>query len=304
MQPMPVPALSTMWMQLRHATLTEYITAARAMGFEQIELSHVVTTEMLQSLLPGQKGIRVLHHPCPNDGGVPELSDPEETRRARAMAALRQTLRWAARLGAEAVVLHLGIVAGLDRRWENALRARWQAGQAGTTEYAALYRQVEQLRAAQAAPFLDAARRSLAEIIPEAAAFGLRLGLENGEWLAAIPNLAEWGSLLAEFDTPTVGAWFDTGHATIVERLSNSSTPLCGWAQLAGSRLVGLHYHDVAGLRDHLTPGLGTVDFQALRPFISPEALPTCEFDWYFNTHEIRAGVEHLAACGLIAWDP
>jgi sugar phosphate isomerase/epimerase len=35
--------------------------------------------------------------------------------------------------------------------------------------------------------------------------------------------------------------------------------------------LVGVHVHDAAGLKDHLPPGTGEIDFEAIRPHLKPE---------------------------------
>ncbi len=292
------PALSTMWMQLRHDTLAAFIQDAQRLGIDHVELSHVVTPAQIEALpAPLAPTVRVLHHPCPNPGGVPELSEVDEARRTAAVAHATQSIAWAARLGARVVVMHLGIVE-LDRRWENALRARWLQGEAQGEHYARVGRAPRHAARRPAAPHLDAARRSLAALVPVAARHGLRLALENGEWVAAIPSLDEARSLLAEFDPATVGLWLDTGHATILERLGFDT--LLAWARLAPERLLGLHYHDVHGLRDHLIPGNGTIDWPALAPHLPAHALPTCEFDWYYTPDEIRAGVAHLVAHGLV----
>lgn len=294
------PALSTMWTQLRHQDLGAFLSDAAALGFPAVELGHVVTPRMLQAMPTSPPPpVRVLHHPCPNPGGIPELSDPDESRRAVALAAAEQTIEWAARLGARAVVLHLGLV-GVDRRWENALRARWLQGEAETPAFELLSGFVAGLRAGQAPPHLDAARRSLDHLVIAARHHGVRLGLENGEWVMAIPTLHEAEQILADSDPAVVGLWCDTGHATILERLGVDS--LDAWLALAGPRLVGLHYHDVAGLRDHLLPGRGTIDWTAVASRVTPAALPTCEFDWYYTPEEIVAGANELARHGLVDW--
>ena len=292
------PALSTMWSQLRYDNLVDFIGAARSIGFEKIELSHIVTPKMIEALPQSLfSAVRVLHHPCPNPGGVPEISDPDENRRAAAVKAAQQTIEWAAQIGAEVIVMHLGVV-GIDRRWENAIRARWLQGQYVKESFRSLTDQIRALRVAYAARYFEAAHRSLAELVPIAYEKGINLALENGEWCFSLPNLDEARQLLNEFDSPTLGLWLDTGHATIQERLGFGS--LLEWAQLAPHRLLGLHYHDVDGIRDHLIPGNGTIDWQTLAHHIPAHALPTCEFDWYYTAEEIRRGVACLAAHGLI----
>ena len=292
------PALSTMWSQLRHDDLIDFITAVHAIGFEQVELSHIVTPQMIKALPQSLfSSVRVLHHPCPNAGRVPEISDPNESKRIAAVKAAIQTIEWSAKIGADVIVMHLGVV-GVDRRWENAIRARWLQGQRFDESFHRLSEQIRALRAAQAPHYFAAARHSLAELVPIAYENGVRIALENGEWCFSMPNLAEAEQLLSEFDTPALGIWIDTGHATIQERLGFSS--LLDWAKLAPNRLLGLHYHDVDGIRDHVIPGNGTIDWATLAQHIPTHALPTCEFDWYYSAQEIQAGVECLVKHGLV----
>jgi sugar phosphate isomerase/epimerase len=292
------PALSTMWSQLRYEKLTDFISAARLMGFKEVELSHIVTPEMMRAL-PASffEAVRVLHHPCPNPGGVPELSAQDEKRRRAALDAAKQTIEWAVRVEAKVIVMHLGLVS-VDRRWENAIRARWLQGELQAPAFNRLAAQIQALRAAKAEAHLDAARRSLAELVPIAAQHEIKLALENGEWCFSIPTLEEARRLLSEFDSPALGIWLDSGHATIQERLGFDS--LLAWLKLAPKRLLGFHYHDVNGLRDHLIPGNGTIDWQSVASHVPPHALPSCEFDWYYTSEEIVAGVEHLKTLGVL----
>lgn len=290
---MPTLALSTMWMQLRYECLAPFIEAAQAIGIPYVELSHIVTPAQIGELAGGlYSRVRVLHHPCPNPGSVADISDPDPHRRARAIAALQNTIVWATRLGVRVVVLHLGRV-GVDSRWENALRARYL--QQGISEE--LLTHVLALRATQQPIHWEAVREALDTIIPFAQQHDVKLGLENGEWVFNMPTLPELGQIL-DIYPDTVGYWVDTGHATILERLG--LTRLEEWLTLAPSRLLGLHYHDVNGLRDHLIPGRGTIDWNAIAPLIPAHALPTAELDWYYSADEIREGVEVLRKIGVI----
>lgn len=295
------PALSTMWCQLRHHQLSDFMSAAQAMGFEHVELSHIVTLEMLNGLPAAFfSPIRVLHHPCPNPGGVPDLNALEGEVRESAIQNAIQTLEWAAHVGAEAVVMHLGVVAE-DRRWENAIRARWLQGERKESLFATLAAHIRMLRQAKASLHWEAVCDALERLLPVAERLGVPIVLENGEWCFSMPNLSEAEALLEKFESPFLGLWLDTGHATIQERLGFDS--LLAWAQLAPERLFGLHYHDVDGLRDHLIPGNGSIDWAALAAVLPSHVLPTCEFDWYYTPEELVAGVAHLATYGLVSWD-
>lgn len=280
-------ALSTMWMQLRYERLAPFIEAVQGLGISYVELSHIITPTQIAELPAALYGaVRVLHHPCPNPGAVPELSDPHPQRRMKALHALQNTIVWAARLGVRYVVLHLGRV-GVDSRWENALRARFLQG----TPSAELTEHLLALRAAHSAPHWEAVRYALEQIIPFAQAHDVQLALENGEWLFNIPNLSEVAQLLNDYPD-TIGYWVDTGHATILERLGLE--PLSDWLTLAPSRLLGLHVHDVHGLRDHLVPGRGTIGWDALAPLIPHHAHITAELDWYYSAEEIQAGIGYF----------
>ncbi|MCB0076160.1 MAG: sugar phosphate isomerase/epimerase [Anaerolineales bacterium] len=291
-------ALSTMWMQLRHRTLADFCEAAQRLGFDFVELSHVVTLAQISELPAGYgPRVRVLHHPCPNPGGVPALSSLDAERHATAVAHAKQSLDWAARLGAGTVVLHLGEVA-VDPRWENAVRARWLQGQrrGDAAPYEALLGTVLSQREAHAAPHRTATRRALDQLLPYAAQRNVVLAMESGEWFRALPSLPEAEALLAQYDD-TLGLCIDTGHVTILERLGGPT--LDQWLTLNPARLRALHLHDVRGLRDHLVPGNGTLDWPRLASLVPRHALLTCEFDWYYGEDELVAGRRLLADAGL-----
>ncbi len=73
-------------------------------------------------------------------------------------------------------------------------------------------------------------------------------------------------------------------------------TPTAGY----GRRMVGVHFHDIVGSRDHLVAGIGELDFAAIGRHIPAEAVRTCEFDWYFTPEEVKAGVRYLQETGCL----
>ena len=48
------------------------------------------------------------------------------------------------------------------------------------------------------------------------------------------------------------------------------------------------------GLRDHLLPGQGELDFRAIARDLPEEAVITCELDWYYTPEEIVQGAMTL----------
>ena len=101
----------------------------------------------------------------------------------------------------------------------------------------------------------DAARRSIEELVPLAAAVGVRLALE------VIPNPLSNAGLLVhlieeELDGLDVGICFDYGHAHLMDDLGDAIETVSG-------HLLTTHVHDNAGRRDdHLAPFAGSINWE------------------------------------------
>ncbi len=290
-------ALSTMWMQHRFARVSDFAAAARELGFGGIELSHIVTPAMLGDADLRPLAIRSVHFPAPtlpSPFGAPAealLSASDEAQRAWAVAQGCASIDLAERAGASAVCLHLGETpAARHREW--ALEQRFLGGQRGTAVYAAALAEVMAERARAAGPAMDAARRSLAELADYARPRGVRLGVESRVHHWQIPTLAELGLLLDENDPAVVGFWYDGGHVQVLHNLGFHRHE--AWLAAYGGRIVGVHLHDVVGLRDHLLPGLGELDFAGIMAAMPRPAVLTCELDWYYTPQEIAAGARRV----------
>jgi sugar phosphate isomerase/epimerase len=291
-------ALSTMWMQHRFERVADFAAAARDLGFGGIEASHIVTPAMLAHDHPAALAIRSVHFPAPavpSPFGLPAetlLSATDDAPRRWAVAQGFASIDFAAAAGAGAVCLHLG-EAPATRRLEWALAQRFLGGQRADPIYAAALAEVEADRKAVASPALDAARRSLAELADYARPRGVRLGVESRVQYWQIPTFAELGVLLDENDPAVVGFWYDCGHVQVLHNLGFHRHD--DWLAAYAGRIVGVHLHDTAGLRDHLLPGLGELDFDRILAALPPAAVLTCEFDWYFTPQEITAGALRVA---------
>ncbi len=292
-------ALSTMWMQHRFDRVAGFAAAAHDLGFGGIEVSHIVTPAMLSDADAAALGIRSVHFPAPaasSPFGLPAealLSSTDDAGRRWAVAQGYASIDFAAAAGAAAVCLHLG-EAPASRRLEWALAQRFLGGQRGTAVYSAALAEVETDRARVAGPALDAARRSLEELASYARPRGVRLGIESRVQYWQIPTFGELGLLLAESDPAVVGFWYDCGHVQVLHNLGFHQHD--AWLAAYAARIVGVHLHDVAGLRDHLVPGLGELDFGQIMAFVPGSAVLTCELDWYYTPQEIVAGAAHVAA--------
>lgn len=290
-------ALSTMWMQHRFEHVQPFATAVRALGFSGIELSHVVTPAMVEGLQAGKVHVVSLHYPAPvvrhasGAKGDRLLASLHEDERRWAVAQGYRSIDFAQAMGAKAVCLHLGLVE-MDFHLNRALEQRYLAGQAGLPAYEALRKQLVQQRAERQPPHFAAARRSLDELAEYAARAGVRLGLESRRFYFEIPTLAEMRILLAEHDPDVVGFWYDTGHVQVLANLGFNSHE--EWLAACGERIIGVHFHDAVGLRDHLPAGMGELDFACIVPRLPADAIRVCEFDWYFDEQELQAGRRYL----------
>lgn len=291
-------SLSTMWMQHRYDRVTEFAAAARALGFGGIELSHIVTPAMLAGADLATLEARSVHFPAPvrpspfGPAAEALLSSPDENARRWAVVQGCDSIDLAVACGASAVCLHLGETPAA-RHLEWALAQRYLGGQAGTAVYDAARRAVEADRQQVAGPALDGARRSLHELASYARPRGVRLGIESRVHYWQIPTLDELALLLADSDPAVVGFWYDGGHVQVLQNLGFHDH--ADWLDLFAPRIVGVHFHDVIGLRDHLLPGQGEIDLDWMLARAPRDAVLTCELDWYFASQEIVAGARRVA---------
>jgi sugar phosphate isomerase/epimerase len=107
-----------------------------------------------------------------------------------------------------------------------------------------------------------------------------------------LPNFTEMQVLLETFKQPWVGWQFDTGHLQIMENLGLES--IQAWLDDFGKRLIGLHFHDVDGIDDHIAPGLGCTNFVPIGKYIQPHTQITLEVKPFVTPEEILAGISTL----------
>lgn len=291
-------ALSTMYAQrfpgALETDLAPFFEAGRAMGFDRFELSHIVGSEALERVVASRVPIASVHHPCPAAPPA-EPSSPDRRERAEAARSIERSSETAARVGAPIVVLHLGSVPDPDGRiaaLRFELTARFHAGQVdGRFAEAARARLLDHLDHAMPA----ACRRAvdcLEAPMERARALGVRLAVETGYHPNEVPDPDTLRELLTWTDPDVLGAWLDTGH--VAARAALEGTDERRWWTAASGRWLGAHLHDAVGLRDHLAPGIGTIDFRAALAQLPSSATLTCEVDWYLDPSEVVDGARHV----------
>ena len=118
-------SLSTSWNSWRHKDGREMVGEILDLGFRRIELSHGIHSPLLEGVLKAREkhdfAISSVHNFLPMP--VEVLSDSPDCYeftshrphdRERAVALTRQTIDWAARLGAPVVVVHCGLIRSLN----------------------------------------------------------------------------------------------------------------------------------------------------------------------------------------------
>jgi sugar phosphate isomerase/epimerase len=251
-------------------------------GVERIELDCRVTKTQFQQIKAAvkQTAIQVgsLHNFCPFPALKPnvppggdyfKLAALDRSERELAVEWTTRTIENANDLEAELVVLHCGAVE-MEPNHRH-IYARYQAASQRDEQLDDLISgELAQRRRLQM-PHLDAIRFSLERLLNAAQRYGVILGLENRAHYFEIPDSEEFAGLFAEFEGAPMGYWHDTGHAHTQEMLGIVSQ--ADLLAAHGDHLVGVHLHDAVGLKDHLAPGSGEIDFTMLKPYL--EAGPT-----------------------------
>jgi len=297
-------ALSTLWGMGSFRHLKGFFSAARRLGFQQFELGRDVSPQMVDGL--DLRGYRItsIHEPCPAYVPAATLEDRDwlvssidEYCRQRGVRAVQHSIDLAQEIGASAVVVHLGRV-DVDPQLERELRGMFEAGQAHTPGYNKAKERLVEARAARASANLGGARRSLIELAEYASQAGVRLGVENRYHYSDIPLLDEMNGLLALDDHGQIGFWYDVGHAQTLEHLGFDLHE--EWLGRYASAMLGVHLHDVKGIRDHLPAGLGEVDWAMVASYLPQDVIRTYEIRNHNTAEQVEASMCFLAAEGCV----
>ncbi|MGC8829770.1 MAG: sugar phosphate isomerase/epimerase family protein [Verrucomicrobiia bacterium] len=274
----------------------------RELGFEYAELSHGIRVSLLQGIFDAvdkhEIKISSLHNFCPLPLGVnhaaPNIFQFSALRSRERESALRHTLRTietAARVGAQVVVLHLGSVDMQD--YTDRLRKLAREGKQNNEHYKKLCSEALLKREEAKKSHLDNVFEILHKVAQEAKKNGVKLGIENREGIEEIPFETDFELFFREFNDSTVVYWHDTGHAQIKENLGFIHHRI--HLEAMQKWLFGLHIHDVKFPDiDHTPPGMGEIDFAALRPLIKPEHLKVFELSPALDVEHIKVGVSYL----------
>jgi sugar phosphate isomerase/epimerase len=271
-------SFSTSWNWQGAVSGRKLIEEILDLGFTRVELNYKIGENLLAEILPmieaGTVAVSSVHNVFPDardprfDPDSRLLGFEDDDLRARSIELTKRTIDWAARLGAGAVVVHVGetpidaadIPAGTawtcrsGREYDERLKALFSRGKKGTPEYDSLFAELVDRRSTLAPAELRRIGESLGELGNYIArkGFAVRIGIENRAMCHQIPDYVETGMLLRELEGAPIGPWFDMGHGAMMRHLGFFDDR----AEISriADRLVGVHIHDVDGVADHFAP--------------------------------------------------
>lgn len=303
-------SLSTSWNALRHRDGSGMVSEIKELGFDSIEVNYQVSQEQLSQiqLLQNKGDIKVssLHNLVPLPQGADPntahrlypFTSPNPEVRKTAVELTKRTLDYAAKLGAKAVVLHLGEswdapLVEMERSYVNAKLKSHQSREKIEDMRVKLIK----LRRTYTEQGLERISECLKPLVLYAEQKKIQLGFENRYWHTQFPNLEELHSLLAEFQSDYVGLWYDIGHAATQEYLGFQRKNEI--LEKLSHRLIGVHLMDCIRNSDHLAPGQGSLDFAHLSGVLKPNTIKVLEMALYVPAEDIRQGVILLQKVGL-----
>jgi sugar phosphate isomerase/epimerase len=301
-------ALSTMYAQQeRFENGGDFARYVKQCGYDAIEISHSTDARKFQEVVDaGIIPVTSVHQPAPRavhtDGrhnSKLNLASLDEVEREAAVFHAKESIAWAARFGASKVVVHLGAVEAGGEMFEEEFRMRrmFDGGMAADPEFADLRQRTIARRKDAAPAHVEAARRSLLDLVEAARPHGIAIGLENRYHYHEIPHPDEYGFLLDGLSNSDAGYWHDTGHAEVLHRLGFIDRH--EWLGRWSSRCIGAHLHDVLGIGDHRAPGDGDVDWGYIVEGIRHLPAYTLEINQWQSDEQVCAAISFLESKGL-----
>ena len=292
-------SMSTMWNFRKARSGDELLDQLAALGFHRVELNYHVREEWLPAVerrIGRDVVVSSVHNVFPEttdkrfDTDSVMLGYLDEDLRRMAVEYAKQSMRWAVRLGARAVVVHPTEVPLPPEAFDMPLKALIREDRQDAEEYAALYRRLLQSR--RAVPYMDALMKSLDELAAFAAreAPGVCFGMENRAMCHQIPIFCEFEQIVSRFHGSAVKIWFDTGHAIMMEEIGLQRMPL---SDAVRREIIGVHIHDAARALDHYAPC--TLPGDVLAPYmdiIRAADIKVLELSGRLSAQEITRGTQ------------
>jgi sugar phosphate isomerase/epimerase len=229
------------------------------------------------------------------------LTIPFEKARQEAVKWAKKTLEHASCLDAKVVILHLGEVGepgNAFKQIQSNLTREYKGGEITLKEMKLRIKALFKERNSQAGAYLEASKRSLAELLNFAVKKKIKLALETRYFFHQIPNFEEIGVLLEEFKSENLGYWHDCGHAQLSENLGLTRHE--EFLEAYQERLIGIHLHDIKFDTDHLAPFKGELNFSLLRKYVQGNVAKILEVNQAQTQAEVMLAIKKLRALKII----
>ncbi len=279
------------------------------LGFSHAELSHgiriVLVPGILRAVEEGVIKISSTHNFCPLPTGIshaapnlfePSAQDPREI--DQWLRHTRRSIDFAAQVGAQVTVCHLGSVRFLLFNPGSSLReyarAHPEEAKPGNAAYQARLAKALAKMRKRMGPYWERVKESIDQVLAYAGEKKVRLGFENREKFEELPLDDDYQAFIEGLaPTASAGYWHDTGHADIKESMGLLEHR--AHLQRMSPRLMGFHLHDVdAAGHDHQPIGDGHIDFNMVSGFWRPEHLLVLEFSPRLEVDEVARSKEKV----------
>lgn len=298
-------AISTHWNAARHAHGEAMLEEILQLGFRHVELGYDLRMELVagvQAMVKrGAVQVGSLHNICPVPIGAarghPEiytLASRDERERRNAVEYTARTLRFAAELGARAVVTHAGNV---DMpMMSTQLIELCLSGQQYAPAFEKLKLKMQALRDKRAPRQIEFLYRGLEALMPVLQETGVVLAIENLPTWEAIPTEVEFEEIARRFGNRHIRYWHDLGHGQIRQNIGFINHER--WLERLQPHLAGMHVHDVLPpATDHVMPPRGQVDFPRFQRFAQLDIVRVIEPSSRTPAEEIAEGLKFLREC-------
>ncbi len=296
-------ALSTSWKSTETTDAEALLEFFHRLDISALELEYRISESTYQQMRKPLKKSRLkvvsAHNFFPKPSIKPEsrasgdffmLTSLDEEERHHAVQWTAKTISHAAELGAKAVVLHCGRVV-MDRELD-ILYQFFKSNQIQSKASQDFIGKKLSERDELKPRYLENLLYSLDQLSRVADKFGILLGLENRFHYDELPTLEDFETLFRRFKGAPLGYWHDTGHAFVNESLT--TIPAGALLNAYGDKLIGVHLHDAIGIKDHLAPGTGKIDFESLKSYLKPDTIKVLELKPQVADFEVARGIRFI----------
>ncbi len=296
-------SISTSWNSWREPDADKMIDEIKSFGFNRVELDFALPVQTVERIIQlveqGTIQVSSLHNFCP----IPEhvnpkyaspnmflISDKDPQKRQESVKYTFNTIDYAVKLGAEAVVMHSGEIPIKNKTNDLILLMR----QDKQDSFKFIKTKVKHLteREKLRNEYIQYTLESLDAINDYAIKKNVKIGIENRYYIHEIPDLEEIELILNQFKGGNLFYWHDMGHAQHMENLHVFYHE--EYLNAFKNRLLGMHIHDIVRDSDHRAPGCGVFDFTRVIDYLTKDIIKVLEVHHPTSPSELKSGIKFL----------